>query len=287
MASTDGILLNPNTKRALDNFCRRPRHALLIFGAEGVGKQLASEYIIKSLLETVDERSLLTITPNTNRISIEQIRDAQHFVTLSLPGKRPIKRIIEVRQAQLLTTEAQNALLKLLEEPPSDTLIILSSTSVQALLPTIVSRCQTQAVQPLDANSLTQFFLNQGYSNDDIQKAYLITEGRYGLMKQILDNQADELLNAINMAKQFITYDRFQRLIFIDSLLKEKIDLATLLEAMHIVTRTALKQAANQPHSKRYPQWLTFNQSLISTLAAMPSHPIAKLQLTNLALSLP
>lgn len=58
---------------------------------------------------------------------------------------KPIKstnKLIVIEDAQLLTPEAQNALLKVLEEPPANTFIILGSESKEMLLPTILSRCQ-------------------------------------------------------------------------------------------------------------------------------------------------
>lgn len=58
---------------------------------------------------------------------------------------KPIKsknKLVIIEDAQLLTPEAQNALLKILEEPPAHTLIFLGTDTQEALLPTILSRCQ-------------------------------------------------------------------------------------------------------------------------------------------------
>ena len=58
---------------------------------------------------------------------------------------KPIKsasKAVIIEDAHLLTTEAQNALLKVLEEPPAHTILILGSDTKEALLPTILSRCQ-------------------------------------------------------------------------------------------------------------------------------------------------
>ena len=58
---------------------------------------------------------------------------------------KPIKskdKLVVIEEAQLLTIEAQNALLKVLEEPPAHTFILLETDSQEALLPTILSRCQ-------------------------------------------------------------------------------------------------------------------------------------------------
>ncbi len=80
------------------------------------------------------------IKQNINTIGIEEIKNMQKKLFLK-PIKSPTKAVI-IEDAQLLTTQAQNALLKVLEEPPDHTIIVLSSNSKETLLPTIISRCQ-------------------------------------------------------------------------------------------------------------------------------------------------
>ncbi|HVA96261.1 MAG TPA: hypothetical protein VND99_01280 [Candidatus Acidoferrales bacterium] len=77
---------------------------------------------------------------NTQSIGIEDIKIVQEKIFLK-PMRSQTKLII-FEDAQLLTTEAQNALLKVLEEPPAHTHIILGTETREALLPTILSRCQ-------------------------------------------------------------------------------------------------------------------------------------------------
>lgn len=71
-------------------------------------------------------------------ITIAQIHD----LIKSLASRAQIPRLIWIEEAGLLTIPAQNALLKLLEEPPADTEIILSADNPQSLLATIRSRCR-------------------------------------------------------------------------------------------------------------------------------------------------
>jgi hypothetical protein len=72
-------------------------------------------------------------------IGIERIKQLQQTLYLK-PIRSHIKACI-IHDAQLLTPEAQNAMLKLLEEPPQHTILILTSDSREALLPTVLSRC--------------------------------------------------------------------------------------------------------------------------------------------------
>ena len=81
-----------------------------------------------------------TVKQNTQSIGIEDIKSMQKKLFLK-PIKSKNKAVV-IAEAELLTIEAQNALLKVLEEPPEHTLLILSSQTKETLLPTILSRCQ-------------------------------------------------------------------------------------------------------------------------------------------------
>ncbi len=80
------------------------------------------------------------ILQGENSIGIDSIRNLQH--QLSLKPYSSSYKIAILPNAEKLTIQAQNAMLKLLEEPPKDTIIILSSPTPEVLLPTVISRCQ-------------------------------------------------------------------------------------------------------------------------------------------------
>lgn len=81
-----------------------------------------------------------TSLKTTTSIGINEIKNLHAKIFLK-PIKSPFKAII-LEDAELLTAEAQNALLKVLEEPPEHTIIVLSTETIETLLPTIISRCQ-------------------------------------------------------------------------------------------------------------------------------------------------
>jgi DNA polymerase III delta prime subunit len=82
---------------------------------------------------------------NMQSIGIEEIKNLQKKIFLK-PLQSETKAII-IEDAHLLTVEAQNALLKVLEEPPDHTIIILASESREQLLSTIISRCQVVTLE--------------------------------------------------------------------------------------------------------------------------------------------
>ena len=102
-------------------------------------KKYAQKHAIDQFDITIVEKDTNT-KPPTQSIGIEVIKQIHKKVFL-----KPIKsahKLVIIEDAHLLTPEAQNALLKVLEEPPANTLIFLGTETKEALLPTILSRCQ-------------------------------------------------------------------------------------------------------------------------------------------------
>lgn len=106
---------------------------------EAYGKAFALEHAIDNFDITILEKDT-SDKKTTQSIGIEDVKQMQKKIFLK-PIKSKTKAVI-IEDAQLLTPEAQNALLKVLEEPPANTLILLNTNSKEALLPTIISRCQ-------------------------------------------------------------------------------------------------------------------------------------------------
>ena len=122
-------------------------HGYIFFGESGVGKtafakSLASA-IEKGKFDIPDEALLetLVIKPEGSSIGIDEVRALKKFL-FQKPTSSD-KRIAIVKQAQKLTPQAQNAVLKIAEEPPASGILILAVKSTDSLLPTLVSRLQT------------------------------------------------------------------------------------------------------------------------------------------------
>lgn len=161
--------LTPLWSRLLSMRQRLP-HAVLLAGPQGVGKVDLAHGWAKSLLceapgaegEACDQCEgchwfdagthpdflHLTLQEKENRegevklateISVDQSREAVEFVQLST--YRAGRRLVLVEPAEALNTASANALLKVLEEPPINTVFVLISHQPRQLLPTILSRC--------------------------------------------------------------------------------------------------------------------------------------------------
>lgn len=79
-------------------------------------------------------------TKTKKSIGIEEVKFLNNFLKIKPLGS---KKLIIIKEANILTTEAQNSLLKILEEPPEYAQVFLESRGIESLLPTILSRCQT------------------------------------------------------------------------------------------------------------------------------------------------
>ncbi len=112
-------------------------------------------------------------------ISVEVIR---HFLLDPVRGRSAMGRakIYLVQEAELLSTAAQNALLKTLEEPPEDTYIILESTARDRLLPTTISRCQSVGLAALDLPTTEKIVVACGTAPADAPFYAALSEGRPG-----------------------------------------------------------------------------------------------------------
>jgi DNA polymerase-3 subunit delta' len=97
---------------------------------------------------------LICLGPSPTMIRIGQIRDLCH--DLSLKPREARVRVVIITDAQTMNPEAANALLKVLEEPPANTILILTAPQVSDLLPTVVSRCQRIRFSPLSPETIAE-----------------------------------------------------------------------------------------------------------------------------------
>ncbi len=110
-------------------------------------------------------------------ISIDHIRELRRRASLKSMEGRQAAVIVE---AEKMAAEAANALLKLLEEPPDGVYLILTSSQADALLPTIVSRCQTIRLAPLsDAEIEWALVEREGADAESARPAARISQGSY------------------------------------------------------------------------------------------------------------
>lgn len=134
--------------------------------------------------------------PARRDIRIEQVRDIESFLNIT-PYEGACKVVI-VDGAELMNTAAANALLKTLEEPPADSMLLLLTSSEDALLPTIRSRCSALYLKPVAKVDLQERLVRDYDADPDTaEKIALLSRGCFGLAVSALrDAQTLEQLEA-------------------------------------------------------------------------------------------
>jgi len=163
--------------------------AYLFIGPEGIGKSMSAHEFAKALNCQSEGSDSCGTCPSCVKIDKNQHPD-MHFIDLadadaikieyirglkkeiSLKPFEAKKKIFIINDAHNLTPEAANAILKILEEPPSDSLIILISSKPKLLFDTIVSRCKTIRFSPLSRQGLKEI-LKQDYNIDYMSAHFL------------------------------------------------------------------------------------------------------------------
>lgn len=129
--------------------------SFLIYGSDKGAREETLLHISRNLVGDSKKASadLINIEPDGS-IGIDKIRDLERRLKFK-PQEKSLKLVI-IHQAHLATIEAQNALLKTAEEPPPDSIILIETSSLKDLLPTLVSRCQRIFVGDATSSSLTK-----------------------------------------------------------------------------------------------------------------------------------
>jgi DNA polymerase III subunit delta' len=179
---------------------QRLHHAYLFLGPEGVGKRTVAVACAKAIhcqelandfcgscvncarIADGNHPDVRTIEPLADKkeISIQQIREIERELNYrSFTGKR---KIAIVDPATLMNSAAQNALLKTLEEPPQESLIILLAANEGMLLPTLRSRCLRLSFAPLPRQEVAAYLQSkQGTSAAEAEFLAALSMGSIGV----------------------------------------------------------------------------------------------------------
>ncbi|MBU5336349.1 ATP-binding protein [Intestinibacter bartlettii] len=164
-------------------------HAYMFEGPTGVGKNTMARELAAILLEMdnlFNSPDYIEIKPDGNSIKIAQIRKLQTDILV-----KPFKsyKIYVIDEAQKMTVEAQNALLKTLEEPPKYAIIILVTNNKESLLDTIKSRCEIIKFTPIPMREVANYLVTTGV---DEKRASLLANFSRGSMQKAIELSESE-----------------------------------------------------------------------------------------------
>lgn len=279
--SFENIIGNNKNKELLTEIIKSKNisHGYMFLGISGIGKYLFAKEFAKAILcnnetgcnncksciefDGSNNPDYQTINPDENSIKIEQIR-----LMNSKIYEKPIisnKKVYIINNADAMTKEAQNCLLKTLEEPPEYAVIILIGTNENMFLNTIRSRCVKVNFNKIKDDDLKKLLLEKfDYSNvsenmlklfsGSLEKAINLKdkEDTYTEIEQVFNNI--ENINIIDLLnkKEVITKNKVEIvniLEYINVLLFDKVKLGknNYIKAIEVVedTKDRLKKNAN------------------------------------------
>jgi DNA polymerase-3 subunit delta' len=155
-------------------------------------------------------------------LKVEQVRDLQH--TLSLSPYEARFRVALLLRFHEANANAQNALLKTLEEAPQKVVLLLTADSSESLLPTIVSRCEVLRLRPMPMEKL-EVELQQRGVDDSLSHLYAhLAGGRLGYALRLVEDESlrEQRMHALDLLRELLANSRRERFAKADALARDK-----------------------------------------------------------------
>jgi hypothetical protein len=279
------LVLHPATKSQLEALTAEPQHAVLLTAPKGAGKATVVRWFAEQLIgsDVAEHPYVAYVNRGKEKsISIESVRSLEHFLSLRVPANDAVNRIVIIDDAHLLTHEAQNALLKTLEEPPLGTVLLLTAANEQALLPTVRSRVATVSIRAPRSTEIIEYFVASGKQSMAVEQAATISGGLPGLMTALLEDSDHELVPAIAKARELLSLTQYGRLVEVDSLTKDR----ELADNTLFILQQMAEVQLRRPGATNVDRWSRVLQASFDAERQLAQSGQAKLVLSNLMLNL-
>ena len=190
----EDILGNDDVKKYLTNCIENNNfsHSYIFSGIKGIGKYTFAKDFAKCILEDSMMQDYYELGPDGKSIKVAQIRELQNVINIKPTFSK--KSVYIIDDADLMTIEAQNSLLKTLEEPPEYAVIILIVHNERSILSTVKSRCVNIKFSKLSDKDIKKYFLKNDLSFEDKNiNVFKVLDGSLNNIDFIRDDY-DELL---------------------------------------------------------------------------------------------
>ncbi|MHB8810203.1 MAG: DNA polymerase III subunit delta' [Desulfobulbaceae bacterium] len=250
-------------------------HAYLLTGPDGVGKATAARAVAATLLcreetsaapcgrcpgclkfASANHPDFLHIRPEGAVIKIDQVRELKK--ALAFPPLEARLRVTLLEEVHTMRREAANSLLKVLEEPPPDNLLLLTADEAEPLLPTILSRCQVIPFSPLPLAATIEILLRM-HPGLDQESAATLAELAAGSPGRTKDMNHAELLQlhrdiqAGLLEPHDSEADRVETALSLAARVAKSEGLETLLDLLRIFFKDAMTASCRLPSAGGEP----------------------------------
>ena len=242
-------------------------HSYMFIGQEGIGKKkFATEFAKMILCSSESNQTCNTcssyikflsgnhpdyfcIEPDGNTMKIAQIRSLQENIY-----EKPIlsdKKVYIINDADKMTTEAQNALLKTLEEPPEYVVIILIVSNENILLTTIKSRCMRINFNNIEKQELVKYIKQNNIISNPSENIVEFCNGSLAKLEKVKDKLEEYEFLQANFEKLLKKQEKsiIDVLNNFELLYKNKDDIQSFLEYIIVITYNLIK---NNEIEKKY-----------------------------------
>lgn len=233
------VFLSDNTKKRIKTALAGDIHALIVESPLAGQSAQINAYV--EHVSSVTPGVSIVIQPKDKSIGIDDVKSLR--LQFSLRNTSGEKRLIFINHAHTMTHEAQNALLKILEEPPEGTIFVINTAGLDQLLPTVLSRGAPITAEKPSQEILSNYFTSKGYKPAEISQALAISNGWPELAENILLNESTDFIDELNFAKQLLQSSLTKKLKEVETLSKQKQRIPLLLFALE-----RLSHAANTSH---------------------------------------
>lgn len=267
----DELILHLRTQRSLDLIIDNLPHGLIIDGPTGVGVSAVARLIAYHLgvqpfiiLPKKRVKNELVVDLHSGNILIDDIRLLYEQTRAKQPGKHVY--VIDTGEGTM-THAAQNAFLKLLEEPRQNVHFIIATHQFDQLLPTVISRSQRLSLLPVTADQTIEY-INSFSISDDVKRTRLafVGQGRPALIKRLIndDGTYDSRIDIMRDAKTVIGGNTYDRIRVIQKYRDDRPASITLLDDINHQLRTVLRSQPSRQIAQQIARHLQTRQRIVS-----------------------
>lgn len=254
-------VIHEETKVLIERLSRDTPQSLLLTGPLGIGLLYVASLVSKSSPSTTVIEP--ETTPTTRKITVERIRGLYQETR----SKSTSKQFVIVHEADAMTSSAQTAFLKLLEEPGTNVYFILTSHQPDTLLPTILSRVQQHAARPITLRQSDEYLTALGVTDaTKRQQLLFIASGLPEELRHLVDDDVyfDEAAQRIKDARDLLQSNTFDKLLIVNKYKDNRKNALLLVRSMIKITRRSLSQHVQPSLVKQLERLLEVEEALLA-----------------------